>query len=90
MSRPNYLEQTENRVNSFEAGKVFLASDFADIADSKTIHMCFTRLIGEGKIKKIMRGIYMKSRYSTLLSEEIPPRVDDIAKAIARNYGWNI
>lgn len=37
-----------------------------------------------------MRGIYVKPRYSTLLNKNVPPRSDDIAKAIARNYGWTI
>jgi hypothetical protein len=37
-----------------------------------------------------MRGIYVKPRYSVLLNKNVPPRSDDIAKAIARNYGWTI
>ena len=38
----------------------------------------------------MMRGIYVKPRYSALLNKNAPPRSDDIAKAIARNYGWTI
>lgn len=90
MCRANYQEQTDKRIADLASGTVFTAADFADIADAKTIFMSFTRLASEGKVAKVMRGVYMKPRYSSLLHENIPPRVDDVAHAIARNYGWNI
>lgn len=90
MCRANYQEQTDKRIARLASGTVFTASDFADIADAKTIFMSFTRLANEGKVAKVMRGVYMKPRYSSFLHENIPPRVDDVAHAIARNYGWNI
>jgi len=38
----------------------------------------------------VMRGIYVKPRYSKLLNKNVSPSTNDIAKAIARNYGWTI
>lgn len=90
MSRPNYAEQTEKRINSYDIGTVFGMSDLADITDTKTMHMILKRMADDGKVIKIMRGIYMKPRYSKLLKENVPPRIGDIADTIARSYGWNI
>lgn len=90
MNRPGYLEQIKHTIDQAEPGTVFLASDFADVVDNKTVHMSLVRLTEQGKLQKIMRGLYMKPRYSKLLGENVPGRPDDIARAIARNYGWNI
>lgn len=90
MNRPGYLEQIKHTIDQAEPGTVFLASDFADVADNKTVHMSLVRLTEQGKLQRIMRGLYMKPRYSKLLGENVPGRPDDIARAIARNYGWNI
>ena len=90
MSRPDYTEQIKNRIDNADSGSIFLASDFADIADNKTVHMSLTRLTEQEKLQKILRGVYMKPRYSSLLDEYIPPRPNDIARAIARNFGWKI
>lgn len=90
MIRPNYNEQVKNRIIEGNDGCIYIASDFADIADTKTIHMSLKRLCDEGLLRKVLRGVYMKSRYSTFLNEYIPARPDDVARAIARNYGWNI
>ena len=90
MPRPNYLECVKNRINTFETGTVFTATDFADIADAKTVHMSLTRLTDENTIRKVTRGIYLKPKFSTLLNEELHARPDDVAHSIARNYGWTI
>ncbi len=90
MSRPKLTELVLQRIEYYEDGAVFGMSDFADITDSKTLHMILKRLTEEGKVAKVLRGVYMKPRYSKLLGENIPPRITDIAEALAQSYGWNI
>lgn len=90
MSRPNYLEQIKNRIDALEGGTVFAAADFADIADAKTVHMSLSRLTDDNEIRKVMRGIYMKPKFSALLNEELNARPDDVAHLIAKNFGWTI
>ncbi|MDD4422733.1 MAG: DUF6088 family protein [Eubacteriales bacterium] len=90
MKRPDNLEQVKNRIQNTEDGSVFIPSDFFDIAEAVKINVCLDRLEETGELQRAMRGIYVKPRYSTLLNKNIPPRSDDIAKAIARNYGWTI
>jgi len=90
MKRPDNLEQVKKRVQYAKDGSVFIPSDFFDIAESVKINMCLDRLEETGELQRVMRGIYVKPRYSELLNKNVPPRSDDIAKAIARNYGWTI
>ncbi|MCL2722325.1 MAG: DUF6088 family protein, partial [Treponema sp.] len=90
MNRPNYLKQVRERVDTAEPGAVFVPSDFFDIAEAVKVNMCLSRLEDSGDLIRVMHGVYAKPRYSSLLDANVPPRSDNIAKAIARNYGWTI
>jgi len=90
MTRPNYLKQVRDRIDASEPGTVFVPSDFFDIAEAVKVNMCLFRLTESGDINRVMQGVYAKPRYSNLLNANVPPRSDNIAKAIARNYGWTI
>ncbi len=90
MKRPDILEQVKKRIQNAKNGSVFVPSDFFDIAESVKINMCLDRLQETGDLERVMWGIYVKPRFSKLINKNIPPRIDDIAKAMARNYGWTI
>lgn len=90
MKRPDYLEQVKKRIHEAKDGSVFIPSDFFDIAEAVKINKCLDRLEETGDLQRVMRGVYSKPRFSDLLNKDVPPRSDDIAKAIARNYGWTI
>ena len=90
MSRPNYLEQVRKRVGAAKVGAVFIPSDFFDIAEAVKVNTCLNRLVESGELNRMMRGVFAKPRYSELLHANVPPFSDEIAKAIARNYGWTI
>jgi predicted transcriptional regulator of viral defense system len=90
MKRPNYLQLVSERVYAAEPGAVFIPSDFFDIAETVKVNMCLSRLVERGELNRIMHGVYAKPRYSTLLGSNVPPYSDNIAKAIARNYGWTV
>lgn len=90
MTRPDYLRQIRERIDHAEAGTVFIPSDFADIAEAAKVNMCLKRLKESGELTSLKRGVYMKPRYSALLNQPVPARSDDVAKAMARNFGWTI
>lgn len=90
MARPDYLRQMRERVGHAEAGTAFVPSDFADIAEAAKVNMCLKRLKESGELTSLKRGVYMKPRYSTLLEQPVPAHSDDVAKAMARNFGWTI
>jgi hypothetical protein len=75
---------------SYPCGTAFSASDFRDIADANSVSQALFRIEKDGKIRRVMNGVYDKPAYSQLIHEYGVPRVDKIAEALARRFNWNI
>lgn len=90
MDRPAYLQQIEKRMMNAPAGDAFITSDFLDIADTQAVNKALSRLAEDRRIRRVLRGVYDRPRYSELLQEYTAPRMETVAKAIARNFGWTI
>lgn len=90
MSRPDYMKQIENRILSMPVGAVFITSDFLDLADTPSVNKALSRLAVDGTIRRVVRGVYDRPQFSELLQEYVEPSVGQIAKTIARNFGWRI
>lgn len=90
MSRPNYLGEIKNRILAEKIGVVFVAADFADLTDKAIANVVLTRLESEGIIRRVLRGVYDKPEYNEFLKEYVAPIPDNVAHALARNYGWTI
>jgi len=85
-----YMQEIRARILAAEDGAVFVAPDFADIADTATIRQGLKRLYQSGTIRRIIRGVYEKPKYSKLLDEYVAADPDAVAKALARSYHWTI
>ena len=83
-----YTEQIRDRIINAPEGSVFVNSDFADIADNNTIKQSINRLIQEGVLRRVIRGVFEKPKYSKLLGEYVAADPDAVAKALARCYHW--
>lgn len=84
------MQEIRARILAAEDSAVFVAPDFADIADTATIRQGLKRLYQSGIIRRIIRGIYEKPKYSKLLDEYVAADPDAVAKALARCYHWTI
>ena len=85
-----YMQEIRARILAAEDGAVFVAPDFADIADTATIRQGLKRLSQSGVIRRIIRGVYEKPKYSKLLDEYVATDPDAVARALARSYHWTI
>lgn len=85
-----YISQMSDRINESFIGKAFVVSDFTDIMNYETAKKAIARLEKQGEIRRVLRGVYDKPKYSKLLNEELLPNPDEIARAIARNFNWTI
>ena len=85
-----YMQEIRARILAAEDGAVFVASDFADIADTATIRQGLKRLSQSGIIRRIIRGVYEKPKYNKLLDEYVAADPNAVAKALARSYHWTI
>lgn len=90
MKRPVYLDKIRKRINEAKFGSVFVSTDFTDITDKTTISISLDKLETEGLVKRVLRGVYYKPKYSALLEEYVAPSINLIAHAIARNFGRTI
>lgn len=83
-------ELIENKILSLPSGSVFTTSDFADVATDNNLRQITFRLENEGKIRRILPGIYDKPLYSKILDQEVAPDINAVAEAIARKNNWSI
>ena len=90
MSKTDIMNRMRARVMAAAPGDVFIPSDFADLAEPRIISMYLSRMLADGTLEKVKRGVYTKPRRSDWLGTAVPPKSDEIAKAIARNFGWTI
>ena len=90
MSNTSLANRIKEQINLSRYGTVFVSVDFAEYADKSRIGVILSRLEADEVIRRILRGVYYKPEYSEFLQEYIAPLPDDVAHAIARNYGWTI
>lgn len=86
----SYKESVVKKIESFEAGTVFIANDFLEIASYERIRNILNRLVKDGTIHRILNGVYYQPKYSELIEEYEAPNVHQVALAIARKYNWTI
>ena len=83
-------EQIEKRVVDTGPGYVFTRKDFQDIASAGSIGQILSRLVKDGVIRKIGRGLFDYPKVNPALGGELSPDVGLAAEAIARKFRWII
>jgi len=71
-------------------GWAFSQKDFVRIGSRKAIDIALYRLRQEGKIRRVITGVYDYPKYSELLKQQLSPDFDQVAHAIARKNCWRI
>ena len=78
------------RIRRWSPGAAFTPKDFVDLASRGTVDMTLAALLSGGTIRRLARGLYDYPRYSRLLEKPAAPDLDQVARALARRYRWNI
>jgi len=71
-------------------GKVFTPKDLLHIGGREAVDKALSRLVKEGVIQRMGRGLYCYPQFNKRLNIAIPPAVDEIADALARQTGSRI
>lgn len=90
MDKTTNLKLIRDRINRSDIGTVYVAVDFVDISDKTSVNAYLARLVDEGLIRRVLRGVYDKPEYNDFLEEYVAPSPDKVANALARNFGWSI
>jgi hypothetical protein len=76
------------RIYGHRRGWSFSAKDFIDLGTRKSVDNALLQLYDNGRIRRVIRGIYDYPRYSELLQQQLSPDIHQVARAMARKFGW--
>lgn len=71
-------------------GWAFSSNDLLSRFSRQQADSLLSELAAQGKIRRVARGVYDYPGYSALLSKELGPDIDQVARAYARKFNWRI
>jgi hypothetical protein len=77
------------RVRSSGRGSVFTPSDFLDVAARAAVDQALSRLVKNGALRRLTRGLYDYPKLHPKLGQ-LSPTPDDVARALARETGSQV
>ena len=90
MLRMNSITSQIENIMSENQGKIFSINDFYELGTKNTIKSVLYRLNKEGKVVRLLDGLYTKPKYSKILKEYSYPDTNAVAKKIADKFSWTI
>lgn len=78
-----------NRLNEQNIS-VFTINDIIDLGSYDNLRKVLERMTKSGIFRRLIRGVYEIPKYNKTFNMIAPPSIDDIAKALARNFNWDI
>jgi hypothetical protein len=78
------------KIEQMDAGSVFSAKDFLDLASRTSIDVLLSKLAKNGTIRRIGRGLYDLPKFNPDLESELSPDMHGAAQAVARRQRWKI
>lgn len=73
-----------------KAGWVCSSIDFLDIGNRTAVNQALSRMVKDGLIRRVARGLYDIPQFNVMLNRSSPPRHDQVVMAIARRDGIKI
>jgi Family of unknown function (DUF6088) len=83
-------EKVTRKLDREGRGWAFSPADLSPLGSRAAIDLTLHRLMRKGLIRRVLRGIYIYPRHSKLLDKELAPDIDQVARALARKFGWRI
>lgn len=78
------------RVRRTGAGAVVTPKDFLDLAGRDAVDQALTRLVRQGTLQRVGRGLYHLPRTNQRLGITVPPEPDLVAQALGRQTGSRV
>ncbi len=82
-------EAIKGRMRGLPKGKPFTTSRFADCGPRGAVDRALSRLVHEGEIERLSRGVFVRPRKNRFVGN-IVPGVVEVVQAIARDNGETV
>jgi hypothetical protein len=86
----NLIETCFYFISGHGRGWAFSSSDLLGRFSRQQADSLLSELVGQGKIRRVARGLYDYPGYSELLGKSLSPDMDRVARAYARKFNWRI
>ena len=86
----NAMQTIRKQVGAVPDGSIFTMRDFYGISDPNNTKQCISRLVREGALNRVCKGIYQKPRYIKILNSYASADPQLVAEALVRENGWSI
>ena len=86
----NAMKTMRKQVEAVPAGSIFTVRDFYGIANSNNTKQCISRLVREGVLNRVCKGIYQKPKYIKILDSYVSADPQLVTEALVREKGWSI
>ena len=86
---PSVPDRIMRRACGTGRGGVFTPSDFLDVAARAAVDQALSRLVKNGKLRRLARGLYDFPKVHPKLGP-LSPTLDDVAQALARETGSHV
>ena len=83
-------DKVYKRICSKGHGWVFSDKDFRGNGSRGGVRLELFRLVRDGKIRRVIRGIYDYPKFSELLGQPLSPDLHQVAQVLVRKFGWRI
>lgn len=82
MYRPDNI--VRDKILNLRKGSIFFPSDFDEVATPEAIRQTLSRMVKQGEILRVSRGVYCTPKSNKALGlDVIPPSAEEIAQRIA-------
>ena len=90
MNKEQLSDKVWNLIKQQKNGTIFSINDFYHLGNVNTIKSILFRLESDGKITRLIDGLYTIPKFSELLQEKSYPSVDQVANKLADKFSWTI
>ena len=90
MNKEQLSDKVWNLIKQQQNGTIFSINEFYHLGNVNTIKSIFFRLESDGKITRLIDGLYTIPKFSELLQEKSYPSVDQVANKLADKFSWTI
>lgn len=90
MNKEQLSDRVWNLIKQQQNGTIFSINEFYHLGNVNTIKSILFRLELDGKITRLIDGLYTIPKLSELLQEKSYPSVNQVANKLADKFSWTI